>query len=54
MEPSKIPSSRPPRLQPELPFGEMTIPQPPERERNGVSQMLQVAVPRSLPGRRAA
>ncbi len=45
MEPSKIPSSRPPRLQPELPFGEVTIPQPPEREHNGVSQMLQVAVP---------
>src|SRR5262245_26219287 len=36
---------RPPRIQPELPFGEVSIPKPPELEQNTWMRLLQVALP---------
>ena len=36
---------RPPRIQPELPFDEIEIPSPPEKEEGGYSQLIQVSLP---------
>jgi DNA segregation ATPase FtsK/SpoIIIE-like protein len=36
---------RPPRIQPELPFEEVEIPSPPEKEEDGRAQLIQVALP---------
>lgn len=36
---------RPPRIQPELPFDEIDIPPPPEKEKAGWERLLQVALP---------
>ncbi|MEZ4513863.1 MAG: FtsK/SpoIIIE domain-containing protein [Chloroflexota bacterium] len=36
---------RPPRIQPELPFDEIEIPSPPEKEERGYSQLIQIALP---------
>ena len=36
---------RPPRIQPELPFDEIEIPSPPEKEEGGFTQLIQVALP---------
>lgn len=36
---------RPPRIQPELPFDEIEIPAPPEKEESGYSQLIQIALP---------
>lgn len=38
-------ASRPPRIQPELPFGEVTIPNPPTVDPGGLQQLIQVALP---------
>ena len=38
-------TNRPPRIQPELPYGEVTIPQPPASETSGRQQLIQVALP---------
>jgi DNA segregation ATPase FtsK/SpoIIIE-like protein len=38
-------TNRPPRIQPELPYGEVTIPQPPAAESGGRQQLIQVALP---------
>jgi S-DNA-T family DNA segregation ATPase FtsK/SpoIIIE len=38
-------ASRPPRIQPELPFGEITLPSPPTSEATGGQQLIQVALP---------
>ena len=38
-------TSRPPRIQPELPFGEITIPSPPTSDTAGGQQLVQVALP---------
>jgi S-DNA-T family DNA segregation ATPase FtsK/SpoIIIE len=38
-------ASRPPRIQPELPFGEITIPNPPTSDTSGGQQLVQVALP---------
>jgi len=40
-----IPIDRPPRIQPELPFGEIDIPKPPEKRTDGWMRILQVALP---------
>lgn len=39
------PIDRPPRIQPELPFGEIEIPQPPDKRTDGWMRVLQVALP---------
>jgi S-DNA-T family DNA segregation ATPase FtsK/SpoIIIE len=36
---------RPPRIQPELPFDEIEIPAPPDKEESGYSQLIQMALP---------
>lgn len=36
---------RPPRIQPELPFDEVEIPSPPEKEEQGFMRLIQVALP---------
>jgi DNA segregation ATPase FtsK/SpoIIIE, S-DNA-T family len=36
---------RPPRIQPELPFDEITIPDPPENQEGGYTRLIQVALP---------
>ncbi len=36
---------RPPRIQPELPFDEIEIPSPPEKDEQGFMQLIQVALP---------
>ena len=36
---------RPPRIQPELPFDEIEIPSPPEKEEGGYTQLIQVGLP---------
>ena len=36
---------RPPRIQPELPFGEVIIPKPPEKDKGGQTALLQMLVP---------
>jgi DNA segregation ATPase FtsK/SpoIIIE-like protein len=36
---------RPPRIQPELPFDEIEIPAPPEKEELGYAQLIQVSLP---------
>ena len=36
---------RPPRIQPEIPFKEIDIPQPPDREADRWMQLLQLALP---------
>ncbi len=36
---------RPPRIQPELPFDEIEIPSPPEKEEQGFAQLIQVSLP---------
>ncbi len=36
---------RPPRIQPELPFDEIEIPSPPEKEEQGFTQLIQVSLP---------
>lgn len=36
---------RPPRIQPELPFDEIEIPAPPEKEEQGYAQLIQVSLP---------
>ena len=38
-------TNRPPRIQPELPYGEVTIPNPPSTETTGRQQLVQVALP---------
>ena len=38
-------ASRPPRIQPELPFGEITVPSPPTSDTSGGQQLVQVALP---------
>jgi hypothetical protein len=38
-------ASRPPRIQPELPFGEIPIPNPPATETGGGQQLIQIALP---------
>ena len=38
-------TNRPPRIQPELPYGDVTIPQPPASETGGRQQLIQVALP---------
>jgi S-DNA-T family DNA segregation ATPase FtsK/SpoIIIE len=38
-------ANRPPRIQPELPYGEVAIPAPPTLEVSGRQQLLQVALP---------
>jgi S-DNA-T family DNA segregation ATPase FtsK/SpoIIIE len=38
-------ASRPPRIQPELPFGEVTVPGPPPSEASGRQQLFQLALP---------
>ncbi len=45
-EPNNIVTiSRPPRIQPELPFDEIEIPKPPEKEDPGFSQLIQLGLP---------
>jgi DNA segregation ATPase FtsK/SpoIIIE-like protein len=39
------PIDRPPRIQPELPFGEIDIPKPPDKRTDGWMRVLQVALP---------
>ncbi|MFZ1771110.1 MAG: hypothetical protein WAU00_18020, partial [Caldilinea sp.] len=39
------PLDRPPRIQPELPFGEIDIPKPPDKRTDGWMRVLQVALP---------
>ena len=36
---------RPPRIQPELPFDEIEIPNPPDKEETGYSRLIQVSLP---------
>lgn len=36
---------RPPRIQPELPFDEIEIPAPPDKEERGFAQLIQVSLP---------
>lgn len=36
---------RPPRIQPELPFDEIEIPSPPDKEEDGRAQLIQVSLP---------
>jgi len=36
---------RPPRIQPELPFDEVEIPSPPDKEEQGFTRLIQVALP---------
>ena len=36
---------RPPRIQPELPFDEIEIPSPPDKEEDGYAQLIQVSLP---------
>lgn len=36
---------RPPRIQPELPFGEVDIPRPPERRDQGWARLIQIGLP---------
>ncbi len=38
-------TNRPPRIQPELPYGEVTIPSPPGSETSSRQQLIQVALP---------
>ncbi len=39
---------RPPRIQPELPFNRFEIPTPPENPQDGVSKLIQVAMPMTM------
>ena len=36
---------RPPRIQPELPFDQIEIPQPPDKDQSGIERLIQVALP---------
>ena len=38
-------TNRPPRIQPELPYGDVTIPSPPSSDTTGRQQLVQVALP---------
>ncbi|MBX3010470.1 MAG: AAA family ATPase [Caldilineaceae bacterium] len=44
----KLIIDRPPRIQPELPFDRIEIPNPPVQENNGMMQLLQMAMPMLL------